>query len=75
MYVTDEGTGNQTDSTTHAGLQKWSLSGGTETLDYVLPRGLIGTVGTNLTGEDGPYPDVTTIGLRNLIGTVNDDGL
>ena len=74
MYVTDEGTGNQTDATTHAGLQKWSLVSGTWMLDYVLTRGLIGTVDTNLTGEDGPYPNVTTIGLRNLTGVVDGDG-
>lgn len=74
MYVTDEGTGDETDSTTHAGLQKWRLTGGTWVLDYVLTRGLIGTVDTNLTGEDGPYPDVTTIGLRNLTGVINNDG-
>jgi hypothetical protein len=29
MYVTDEGTGNTTDATTHAGLEKWSLVDGT----------------------------------------------
>jgi hypothetical protein len=73
MYVTDEGTGNTTDAATHAGLQKWSLVGGTWVLDYVLTRGLIGAVDTNLDGNDGPYPNVTTIGLRNLAGVVNDD--
>jgi hypothetical protein len=55
MYVTVEGTG-ETDSTTHAGLQKWSLAGGTWILDYVLTRGLIGTVDTNLIGEGVPIP-------------------
>ncbi len=70
MYVTDEGTGNATDVASHAGLEKWSLVGGTWQLDYVLTNGLINTV-DNLTGSDGPWPTVTTIGLRNLTGVVN----
>ena len=74
MYVTDEGTGDATDAASHAGLQKWSLVNGTWQLDYVLQNGLIGTVDTNLDGSDGPYPDVTTIGLRNLTGIVGFDG-
>ncbi|HTA66079.1 MAG TPA: hypothetical protein VK753_11290 [Xanthomonadaceae bacterium] len=74
MYVTDEGTGDSTDATTHAGLEKWSLVNGTWQLDYVLTQGLIGTVDNGLTGSAGPYPAVTTIGLRNLTGTVNRDG-
>jgi hypothetical protein len=40
----------------------------------VLTKGLIGNVDTNLTGIDGPYPDVTTVGLRNLTGVVQRDG-
>jgi hypothetical protein len=74
MYVTDEGTGNTTDATSHGGLQKWSLDNGTWQLDYVLTAGLIGSVDTNLTGADGPYPNVTTIGLRNLTGVVDSRG-
>ena len=74
MYVTDDGTGNATDTSTHAGLEKWSLVNGTWQPDYVLTKGLIGTVDTNLNGPDGRYPDVTTIGLRNLTGTVGSDG-
>jgi hypothetical protein len=74
MYVTDEGTGNTTDSGMHAGLEKWSLVNGTWQLDYVLTAGLIGTVDTGLTGAAGPYPNVTTIGLRNLTGVVDFDG-
>lgn len=74
MYVTDEGSGNATDAASHAGLEKWSLVGGTWQLDYVLTRGLVGTVDTALTGPDGQYPDVTTVGLRNLTGRVNHDG-
>jgi hypothetical protein len=74
MYVTDEGTGATVDATTHAGLEKWSLVSGTWQLDYVLTKGLIGNVDTNLFGHDGQYPNVTTTGLRNLTGVVNDDG-
>jgi hypothetical protein len=72
MYVTDEGTGNSLDQSSHAGLEKWSLVNGTWQLDYVLTNGLIGTVDSNLTGSDGPWPSVTTIGLRNLTGVVNE---
>lgn len=75
MYVTDEGSGNSTDQASHAGLEKWSLVNGTWQLDYVLTQGLIGTVDTNLTGSDGQYPDVTTVGLRNLTGHVHGNGL
>ena len=71
MYVADEGTGNATDKASHAGLEKWSLLNGVWQLDYALTAGLIGTVDTNLTGADGPWPDVTTIGLRNLSGVVH----
>jgi len=73
MYVSDAGTGNSTDQTSHAGLQKWSLVNGTWQLDYVLGAGLIGTVDSNLFGYDGQYPDVTTIGLRDLAGVVDGD--
>ena len=47
--------------------------GGVWQLDYVLTEGLIGQADTNLSGDDGPYPDVTTVGLRNLTGVVNGD--
>jgi len=70
MYVTDEGSGNATDLTSHAGLEKWSLVNGTWQLDYVLTNNLIGTV-DNVTGNDGPWPTITTVGLRNLTGVVN----
>jgi len=73
MYVSDEGSGNSTDVSTHAGLQKWTLSGGTWTMNYVMTAGLIGTVDTGLTGADGAWPNVTTVGLRNLTGVVNGD--
>jgi hypothetical protein len=74
MYVADEGSGNATDTSTHAGLQKWSKVNGVWQLDYVLTKGLIGTVDTGLTGPDGAYPDVTTVGLRNLTGHVLANG-
>ncbi len=74
MYVADEGSGNATDTAQHAGLEKWSLVSGTWQLDYVLTKGLVGVVDTNLFGFDGQYPDVTTVGLRNLAGRVNADG-
>lgn len=74
MYVADEGTGSSVDAAQHAGLEKWSLVGGIWQLDYVLTNGLIGSVDGNLFGNDGQYPDVTTIGLRNLTGVVNHNG-
>jgi hypothetical protein len=70
MYVTDEGSGDTLDLTSHAGLEKWSLVDGVWQLDYVLTSGLIGVVDGNLNGPDGQYPDVTTVGLRNLTGVV-----
>ena len=74
VYVTDEGTGNSADAA-HAGLEKWILSsGGTWTLAYTLTNRRIGKVDSNLAGYDGPYPDVTTIGMRILTGRFNKDG-
>jgi len=74
LYVTDEGTGNSADAA-HAGLEKWVLgSNGTWTLAYTLTSGLIGKVDSNLVGYDGQYPNVTTIGLRNLTGRIDKDG-
>jgi hypothetical protein len=57
----------------HAGLEKWSLVNGSWQLDYVLTQGLIGQVDGGLTGPDGPWPNVTTVGLRNLTGVVSGD--
>jgi hypothetical protein len=37
----------------------------------VLTAGLIGQTDPVLTGADGPYPQVTTVGLRNMTGVVN----
>jgi hypothetical protein len=73
MYVSDEGSGNATDVASHAGLEKWSLVSGTWQLDYVLTQSLIGQIDSGLTGADGPWPSVTTVGLRNLTGVVNGD--
>ncbi|MGH8288430.1 MAG: hypothetical protein ACREV7_05295 [Steroidobacteraceae bacterium] len=44
MHVTDEGARSSVDASAHAGLEKWSLLGGTWQLDYVLTNGLIGVV-------------------------------
>jgi len=76
MYVSDEGSGDATDVNSHAGLQKWTLGsdGKTWQLQYVLTKGLIGSPVDNLTGAAGPYPTVTTVGLRNLTGRINGDG-
>jgi hypothetical protein len=76
LYVTDEGTNNATDATVHAGLQKWVLNTGTGSwsLAYTLQAGLIGQSYGPLAGGDGAWPQVTTIGLRNLTGRVNGNG-
>jgi len=74
MYVTDEGSGNTTDTSLHAGLEKWTLgSDGSWHFQYVLTNGLIGVV-DNLTGADGAWPAISTVGLRNLTGRINGDG-
>jgi hypothetical protein len=75
MYVSDEGSGDTLDTTSHAGLQKWILgSDGSWHLQYVLTKGLIGVVDSNVTGSDGPWPAITTVGLRNMTGRINRDG-
>jgi|HubBroStandDraft_4_1064222.scaffolds.fasta_scaffold10580_2 hypothetical protein len=82
MYVTDEGSGSAIDLASHGGLEKWSLVNGTWELDYVLTANLIGVVDSNVGagsgaylatdgGLDGPWPTMTTTGLRNLAGVVN----
>jgi hypothetical protein len=70
LYVADEGSGNSTDATAHAGLEKWSLVGGTWRLDYTLQSNLIGQI-YNVAGWN--YAETTT-GLRDLAGKVNADG-
>jgi hypothetical protein len=70
LYVADEGTGNSTDKSLHAGLEKWSLVGGTWQLDYTLQSNLIGQI-YKVAGWN--YTETTT-GLRDLTGKVNADG-
>ena len=79
IYVADEGSGDSTDASSHAGLGKWSyVCNGllcSWQLDYTLRNGLIGTTYTlaNAFGND-PYATVTTAGLRNITGSINADG-
>ena len=70
LYVADEGTGDATDQTENAGLEKWTLSDGTWSLDYTLQAGLIGDM-YSVPGWDF---EETTTGLRNLTGEVNANG-
>ncbi len=77
LYVADEGSGDATDVSTNAGLEKWSLVGGTWHLDYTLQSNLIGetyTVSGTNSGMPGTWPTVTTVGLRDLAGRVNANG-
>jgi hypothetical protein len=70
LYIGDEGPGTQTSDAT-AGLEKWSLAGGTWTLDYTLQAGLgIGGSPYDVAG----YGDVYTEGLRDITGKVNSNG-
>jgi hypothetical protein len=73
LYVADEGTGNATDASTNAGLEKWTLSSGTWHLDYTLQAGLIGNTYTVSGWQDamGNLYTETTVGLHNLTGEVN----
>jgi hypothetical protein len=70
MYVADEGTGDATDTSQNAGLEKWSLVNGTWKLDYTLRSNLIGKTYT----VNGWNYTETTTGLRDLTGRVNADG-
>lgn len=70
LYVADEGSGNATDTSLHAGLEKWSLVNGTWTLDYTLRSNLIGQT---YSVKGWNYQE-TTVGLRQLAGRVNADG-
>jgi hypothetical protein len=76
LYVADEGYANLDASGAvlvdpYAGLQKWSLVAGTWTLDYIIQDGL--HLAEPMTLSHYPTPTATT-GLRNITGTVNDDG-
>jgi len=76
LYVADEGYSNL-DANGNlipdpmAGLQKWSLIGGTWKLDYVIQAGLDLDKPKNIPGY--PVPTFTT-GIRNITGTKNLDG-
>jgi hypothetical protein len=70
LYVADEGSGNSTDVSTNAGLEKWTLSNGTWSLDYTLQAGLIG----DTYSVPGWNYEETTTGLRNLTGEVDANG-
>lgn len=76
LYLADEGNA-VTDSSGNlipdplAGLQKWSLVGGTWKLDYTLQVGLHLDEARMVHGY--PVPTFTT-GLRNMTGRVNHDG-
>jgi len=75
LYVADEGDGVAADAATapNAGLQKWSLVGGTWQLDYVLQKGL--NLGVPYTVPNYPTAlNPATDGLRNITGKVNSDG-
>jgi len=83
LYVADEGSGAFADFTNglgynaYAGLEKWSLNGGTWQMDYILTNGL--NIGQNYTvsgtnnGVAGSYTTATD-GLRQLAGQTNADG-
>ncbi|HUB64212.1 MAG TPA: hypothetical protein VL996_07125, partial [Methylocella sp.] len=76
LYVADEGDGVNTTANAlnpNAGLQKWSLVGGTWQLDYTLQNGLGLGVQYTVAGLD-PSLSPATDGLRNLTGKVNHDG-
>jgi hypothetical protein len=74
LYVADEGTSTPT---ANAGLEKWSLVNGTWDLDYVIQSGLdLGvpyTVSGSVMDSTGTITP-STMGLRNITGTVNADG-
>ena len=76
LYVADEGyanldAGGNLVPDPLAGLQKWSLVGGTWQLDYVLTAGL--DLYQPMIVPDYPVATYTT-GLRNMTGKVNGDG-
>jgi uncharacterized protein (TIGR03437 family) len=75
LYVADEGDGVVADAPTSkfAGLQKWSLVGGTWQQDYVRQNGL--NLGQPYTIPNYPSAlNPATDGLRNITGKVNGDG-
>ena len=78
LYIADEGDGTVgKESTSGGGLQKWSLTNGSWTLDYTLSSGLnLGqgyTVSGTVTDSTGSVTQATD-GLRNMTGVVNANG-
>ncbi|MBV9811379.1 MAG: PEP-CTERM sorting domain-containing protein [Acetobacteraceae bacterium] len=75
LYVADEGAGTAATagSDPNAGLEKWSLVGGTWELDYTLQNGLGLGVQYGVAGLPANL-DPATDGLRNITGVVNPDG-
>lgn len=71
LYVADEGLAGSV--TPQAGLEKWTLTNGAWTEDYVLTAGLNLGVKYTVAGLDPAFSPATT-GLRNLEGQVNADG-
>jgi len=64
-------------SDSYAGLEKWSLIGGTWTLDYTIQAGLNFNQPQTFAGYndiDGNPIESYTYGLRNMTGQVNGDG-
>jgi hypothetical protein len=84
LYVCDEGdgtlvtpavNGNVADASTlaTAGVQKWTLSGGTWQMDYVMQNGL--SIGVPYSVPNYPSAlNPATDGCRNITGRVNFDG-
>ena len=75
LYVADEGDGVLADAagSKTSGLQKWTLSGGTWTMAYVLQNGL--NLGTPYSIANYPTTlNPATAGLRNITGLVNTGG-
>ncbi len=76
LYVADEGYSNTDPSgnllpDSYAGLEKWTLVGGTWTLAYTIQAGLNLDQAQNIPGY--PVPTYPT-GLRNITGYNNGDG-
>jgi len=75
LYVADEGDGTTANAatSTHAGLQKWTLVNGTWQRAYVLQNGL--NLGQPYSVANYPTAfNPATDGLRNITGRVNGDG-
>ena len=75
LYVADEGDGTAANAATSnaAGLQKWSLTGGTWKRLYVLQSGL--NLGQAYSVTNYPAAlNPSTDGLRNIAGKANADG-